>query len=262
MAGFLDEALAFCPSRFASRRREPVCIFPDDSSNPACSMKLSLSAKPTVRNTIPKSPAYRRTQGPRAQVVVQHRAPEISAASTRKAPLKRNPNPPQARAIAVDIPGRGGGKENIPPGMSAHFSVKSKSIGHPLVHQTTRRIERNVTPTNSIQVRSGGVREDSLIQTVISEAQKNHANVSKPQLRNTLAFNTQASNWPKLRASLQSKQDLQSSYIKTILIELVCQYWMLVGNVEEKRQLGRSALMCEFIRWHHNPDSLPVGQFG
>jgi hypothetical protein len=247
MASFFDEALAFCPSSSSSRRRETVCIFYDDYSNPTDSLKPSLSTKPAIQNTITTSPAYTRKERSKPQVV-QQRTPKISAASTRKGPLRRSSNPPQAGASAVDIPGAGGGKENIPPGMSAH-NAKHKSIRRPLVYQTTRRTKQNVAPAINIERRAGAAREEPPAKTVIKEARGHHINVLKPHLQNTVVLNTQVSNWPKFRAFLQSNQNLQSSYIKAMLIGLVRQYWMFVGNVEEKKQWGRSAVLCEFICW-------------
>ena len=246
MAGFLDEALAFCPSRSALRRHKTVCIFPDDSSDPASSMNSPRSVKTIIRNTIPKSPAATRTKTPKAQGVGQ-RAPKILAVSTRRVPLQQSLKPPQAGASTVDIPGRGGGKENIPPGMSAHPNMKSKPIGLPPVYETTGRTERNTAPTKNTQLKPREMREKPQTRTAISEARGNRFSVPKPQPQNTLALNTQASTWPQLRASLQSNRDLQSSYIKTILMELVRRYWMLVGNVEDRRQLGRSTLICELL---------------
>ncbi|KAJ5550658.1 hypothetical protein N7535_001396 [Penicillium sp. DV-2018c] len=68
-----------------------------------------------------------------------------SAGSTRRAPLQQNSKVVQARATTVDVPGTGGGKENVPPGSSIITNNKTKSEYHLTVSSMARPVLRNTT---------------------------------------------------------------------------------------------------------------------
>lgn len=243
MAGFLDEAWALTSLRSTPRRREIVYIFPDNCPDFTSFMDCSLPMKTPVRSTIQTPRADTRIKSPKAQAARPRKTKSL--ASTRKAPLRQNSNPPQPGVIMFDIPGRGSGKENIPPGMSGNFSVKCKPIGLSPVYRTTHQTERKNVSAKRSQMRPRNTREKPAIRTATGEVRGNNSIVPKPRLQTSVAPQSQASSWTDVRAFLQSNRDFQSSYIATTVIELVRQYWMFKGNIECKRRPGRSALICE-----------------
>lgn len=227
MSSIFDETLTLGPR--VPRRREMVCIFPDDVSPRAMS--------PRKRATAEK-PVYTMNKAPPAQTKRQQKP--MLPASAPKAPLQQNMRPPQPRASTRDIPGRGGGKENVPPGMSVYASNKDKTTSIPR-YRMSRGAQQNITPTQVISRKPRQPRKESSDPAAMNKA-RNGSPITPKQSQNAVAIKPQA---PK--ASLQIQQILESSDAAVMAIEVVRAYLMLVRNTEHKRQLTQRPKCCKSI---------------
>ncbi|CAI7614714.1 unnamed protein product [Penicillium viridicatum] len=95
------------------------------------------------------------------------------ARSPRKAPLQQSLKVLQAGATTVDVPGIGGGKENIPPGVSAIANKKSKSKIHPPVSKMAHPATQNATPRTRITTKPKQARKEPLKRAALDETRDN-----------------------------------------------------------------------------------------
>ena len=223
MSGIFDEALTFGPR--SPRRRETVCIFPDDVPTRAMSPHKSASTD---------IPVYTMNKTPLTQTKRQRKP--MQSASAPRAPLQRNLKPPQPRASTRDIPGRGGGKENVPPGMSTYSPTKSKPTGIP-IYQVNRRAEHNITPTQVTQRRPRQLRKESSDRIAVDGVSLDTPKA--PKSCQTVAIKPQAS-----RACLQPHQTLHSIDVATLAIEVVRAYCLIVGDTDH---MGQRARTCKSV---------------
>lgn len=226
MPGTLDEALAFGPR---PRRPEAICIFTDDDTLPTCVTNSSRSTRSTREKSLPETPVYKMAKSPQPRSF--HQRPPVLA-SNRKTPLQHSLKPPQPAASVRDIPGNGGGKENVPPGMSVRANSKSKSTGSPR-HQMCRRADSNLVPTKSSRNRPGNIQKESHIRGLMTQAGSTPSRVPKPGHAVTLNIQAPVTS-PRAHQSFPKKQ------IASIVVEVVRAYWMLLGDVDQKRDCSTS----------------------
>ena len=160
-----------------------------------------------------------------------HQRPPVLA-SNRKTPLQHSLKPPQPAASVRDIPGNGGGKENIPPGMSVCANTKSKSTGSPR-HQMSRRAESNLVPAKGSRDRSGNIQQESQIRGVMTQAGSTPSRAPKPGHAVTLSIQAPV-------ISPRAHQSFPKNHIASIVVEVVRAYWMLLGDVDQKRGCSTS----------------------
>lgn len=240
MPGSLDEALAFG----TRPRRETMCIFTDDAVERTCVMNSSRSTRNTREKSLPEIPVYKMFKSPRPRSI-QQRTP--MRAPTRKAPLQKSVKPPQPGASVYDIPGSGGGKENIPPGMSVCANTKSKPIGVP-VRQIIRRAESNPAPTKDSRSKHTYMEKESSTRMSMSQAGNASCKVPKPGCTVTLSIQAPM-------ASPRAHQSFPNSHIANIVVEVIRAYWMLVGNIDQKRHPSQSLSIGKSIKRY--PSNLP-----
>ncbi|KGO75403.1 hypothetical protein PITC_080890 [Penicillium italicum] len=102
-----------------------------------------------------------------------------SEGSTRKAPLQQSLKVLQAGVTTVDVPGTGGGKENIPPGFSAIANKKIKSGNHPPVSKIACPAVQNASLKTRITTKPEKVRKSPLKRVALSETRENVVRVPK-----------------------------------------------------------------------------------
>jgi hypothetical protein len=139
MSGLLDEGPTPRSSREETSRRCDLIYIPSDDSTPISFMRLHSSPKRQIKDTVPHISGDAEINSFRSQRA-RRQVQKPLAGSTRKAPLQQNFKIVQAKATTVDVPGTGGGKENVPPGFSVIAIKKSKSEDHSPVSKMARPV--------------------------------------------------------------------------------------------------------------------------
>lgn len=253
MSGFIGEALTFYPQAASKPLKRTVSIFPDDTAGPTYSITPFSPTKDTREKSHPKTSAYAMAKSPEKRAI-RHHKPMLST-PTQKAPLRQNLNAPQQRGFAFDIPGRGSGKENIPPGMHVRENIKSKPINASPSYQMNRRVGQNSVSAKDTQMKPRTAHKKPSAQTGMTEPTINLPSASRPQSRNTLVPIIQPSASPELQVLLQADQYKKTSYVMNIVVEVVRAYRMFAADLEDKKLVRQSKMNCESIGRH---DSRPA----
>ncbi|KAJ5758168.1 uncharacterized protein N7511_006862 [Penicillium nucicola] len=128
-------------------RRKTVDIPPDDATVPGVFM--GVTDPPKQRSGTSLSQASDNTVINNFEpTFVKHDARKTSAASFRRGPLQQSLKVAQINPTASDIPGTGGGKENVPPGS---FSLKDKYLKSDDIPSKSRRSRRATSTVAAIQ---------------------------------------------------------------------------------------------------------------
>lgn len=252
MSDFLDEPLTFCPQAL-SKPLKTVSIFPDDTADPTYPITPFSPTKNTREKSRPKTSAYAMATAPEARVI-RHQKSMLSA-PTQKAPLRQNLKPPQQRGFTFDIPGRGSGKENIPPGTHIRENIKMNPLNTSRSYQMNRPVGQNSALTKETRLKPRTAHKKPSAQTGMSEPTSDLPSALRPQSRNILVPNIQPSALPEMQALSQTNQYIKTSYIMTIVVEVVRAYRMFAADLEGKRRVG--TMTCESIGRH---DSRPASR--
>jgi abnormal spindle-like microcephaly-associated protein len=118
-------------------RRNTVYIPPDDTTVASVFMGLFSPLKKPHGEVMPQIAEDTQVNTLEARIA-QRQARKSYAVSARKAPLQPSVKIAQEAAIRVDIPGKNGGKENMPPGTV--ISVPRKSAVKPLQPSKPKRV--------------------------------------------------------------------------------------------------------------------------
>ncbi|TQB75415.1 hypothetical protein MPDQ_003104 [Monascus purpureus] len=111
-------------------RRNTVYIPPDDTTVASAFMGLFSPLKSQdINYNIPEDTLINSLE---AQIARKRLAKKSSTTSTRRAPLQASSKIPQQNMVHVDIPGKNGGKENIPPGTLLN-SCDDKTCGQKML---------------------------------------------------------------------------------------------------------------------------------
>lgn len=167
MSGVLDGSSTPCVSRQA-RGRVHIA---SDSTIPNVFVRLFSSSKQRRDMILRSSPNTE---------VDSHKAPfarhqsRMSLARSRRA-LQQTLNPPQPTVTTCDVPGTGGGKENMPPGMSTSAKNKNKA-DRPPASKTTRQVPN--APRRRVSTQINATRKQSE-RVALGETRGNTAAVPK-----------------------------------------------------------------------------------
>ncbi|KAJ5374202.1 hypothetical protein N7517_006208 [Penicillium concentricum] len=177
--GLLDEGPTPRSSRRESSRRCNTIYIPsDDSITPTVFMGLYSSPKRQIKDASPHISGNNEANSFKSQLA--RRQPQKPLArSTWRAPLQQSLKVLQAGATTVDVPGTGGGKENIPPGISANTNNKSKMENHAPMSKIARPVVQNTTPRTRIITKPKEVRKEPLMRVAPGKAQGNVVRVPK-----------------------------------------------------------------------------------
>ncbi|KAJ5788665.1 hypothetical protein N7457_003655 [Penicillium paradoxum] len=169
--------------------------------------------------------------------------------SPRRAPLQQTLNPPQPGVTTIDVPGRGGGKENIPPGRPTEAKGKNKSDDPPLVPGMTRRVVQNATPRKPATSKT---KETCKVpgRVALGETRGNIVRVPQKQVRDTPARDSRISRAKRTlsavviqrawRSYAQRRNDhVRASAIAKVKTEWACEVitrWWRMVKVRKLRQ--------------------------
>ena len=134
-------------------RRDTVYIPPDDTTVASVFMGLfsPLKSQDTGILHIHEDTQINSLE---AQIAKRQLAKKSATVSARRPPLRKSHNVAQESAIAVDVPGKNGGKENIPPGILGDANKKEKSKLPNFNAQLNKKPGRRKTVTQSPQGKS------------------------------------------------------------------------------------------------------------
>ncbi|KAJ5976894.1 hypothetical protein N7501_000236 [Penicillium viridicatum] len=172
-SGFPHEARTPRLSRHeSSTRRDTIYIPSDDSITPTVFKGLYSPSKRETHDTVSRISEDAEINGSKSQHA--RRQPQTPLArSTRRAPLQQSLKFLQAGATTFDVPGTGGGKENIPPGFSAIANEKSKSKIHSPVSKMAHPAMQNATPRTRITTKPKQARKEPPKPVALDEARGN-----------------------------------------------------------------------------------------
>ncbi|KGO43172.1 hypothetical protein PEXP_029190 [Penicillium expansum] len=178
-SGLQDERMTPRSSRHESSRRcDTIHIPSDDPIAPTVFMGLYNSPRWQTKDAIPHISGKTEIGSFKSQRT--RRQPQKPlAGSNRRAPLQQNLKVLQAGATIVDVPGTGGGKENIPPGFSVINNKKSKSGNHSPVSKMARPTMQNSTFRTHITAKPKEPRKDPLKRVALGETRVNAVGVPK-----------------------------------------------------------------------------------
>jgi abnormal spindle-like microcephaly-associated protein len=106
-------------------RRNTIYIPPDDTTVASVFMGLFSPVKKSQGNLMPRVAEDTKINTIEAQIA-KRQARKSAVVSARKAPLQPSTKIAQEAAFRVDVAGKNGGKENIPPGSLLEVNQKSK----------------------------------------------------------------------------------------------------------------------------------------
>ncbi|KAJ5617995.1 hypothetical protein N7537_003109 [Penicillium hordei] len=180
-SGFLPEARTPRSSRHESSTRcDTIYIPSDDSITPTVFKGFYSLSKRETKDTVPHISEDAGINGLKSQHA--RRQPQTSLArSTWRAPLQQSVKVLQAGATTVDVPGTGGGKENIPPGFSVIANKKSKSKIHSPVSKMARPAMQNATPRTRVSTKPKKARKEPLKRAALGETRGNVVRVRVPK---------------------------------------------------------------------------------
>lgn len=172
-SGFLHEARTPRSSRHESPTRCDTMYIPsDDSITPTVFKGLYESSKRKIKDTVPHVSEDAEVNGSKSQHARRQPQPLLTR-STRRAPLQQSLKVLQTGVTTVDVPGTGGGKENIPPGFSVIANKTSKSKIHSPVSKMARPAVQNATPRARITTKPKQARKEPLKRAALDETRDN-----------------------------------------------------------------------------------------
>ncbi|KAJ6190840.1 hypothetical protein N7519_000861 [Penicillium mononematosum] len=172
MSGLLDEGPSPRSSRQVFSRPCDTIYIPSDDFTPISFMRLYSSPKRQIKDTVPHISGDAEINSFKSQRA-RHQVQKPLAGSTRKAPLQQNFEVVQARATTVDVPGTGGGKENVPPGFSVITNKKSKSEDHSPVSKMARPVVQNASLRARMTTKSKEAQIEPLKRVALGETRGN-----------------------------------------------------------------------------------------
>lgn len=172
-SGFLHESRTPRSSRHESATRCDTMYIPSDNAiTPTVFKGFCSLSKRQIKDTIPHILEDAEINGLKSQHA--RRQPQTPLTrSTRRAPLQQSLKVLQAGATTVDVPGTGGGKENIPPGFSIVANKKSKSKIHSPVSKMAHSAVQNATPRTRITAKPKQSRKEPLKRAALDETRGN-----------------------------------------------------------------------------------------
>ncbi|CAI7622367.1 unnamed protein product [Penicillium glandicola] len=166
MSGLLEEAWTPRSSRNESSKRCGTINIPSDEG-------LYNSPKRQTKDAIPHISKDAGVNSFRCQ------PQKALAGSERRAPLQQNLKALQAGATTVDVCGTGGGKENIPPGISVKTNNRSKSENHSPMSKMARPAVQNAPLRTRITTKSKEVPKERLKRVALGGTRGNIVRVPK-----------------------------------------------------------------------------------
>ncbi|CAI7610819.1 unnamed protein product [Penicillium manginii] len=231
-------------------RRNTVYIPPDDTTVASVFMGLFSPLKKQQNTTLSRTPEDTQVSTLEAKIA-KRQARKSMAVSARRAPLQPSAKIAQEAAIRVDIAGKNGGKENIPPGLLADIEKKhtpqSKFPPKPKrasivsnSNSTRHNIDQRARTAKAIQPSTKAPRQNAPARGILRERQNNSPvsrspsarekasrASSKETMKSSLSLNAHASTTSSHSRSLQSsKVGSLSSKLKNLNRE----YPMLIEN--------------------------------
>ncbi|KAJ6125417.1 hypothetical protein N7471_012734 [Penicillium samsonianum] len=181
MSGLLGEGLPPRSSRHESSKQcDAIYIPSDDPITSTVFMGLYSLPKRQTRDSIPHISGKTETGSFKSRLA--RRQPQKPlAGSTRRAPLQQNLKVLQAGATTVDVHGKGGGKENIPPGFSVITNNKSKSEMHSPVSKMASPAVQNPTLRIRITTKPKEAQVEPLKRVALGETLGNDVRVRVPK---------------------------------------------------------------------------------
>lgn len=152
-------------------RRNTVYIPPDDSTVASVFMGLFSPVKKSYGNSMPQVAEDTQVNTIEAQIA-KRQAKKSAVVSARKAPLQPSTKIAQEAAFRVDIAGKNGGKENIPPGSLLEVNQKSK-LDHAVQSMPKRSSTVTSKPAHSINNSVVGAKKPRAKQNVLGEKKRN-----------------------------------------------------------------------------------------
>lgn len=236
-------------------RRNTVYIPPDDTTVASVFMGLFSPVKKSHGNSMPQVTEDTQINTIEAQIA-KRQARKSAVVSTRKAPLQPSMKIAQEAAFRVDVAGKNGGKENIPPGSLLKVGQKSKldhtvqskpkrlsTVTSKPARRTTMNQPERGNSTNSVV----GAKKQPPKRNVLGEKQNNvHASSTSLSLGNKVRAEPQNPLWNasaslKARASVLSErlghsQTMRLSKVggtSTTWREINSQYPLLTENISK-----------------------------
>ena len=264
-SGFLHETRTPRSSRHeSSTRRDTIYIPSDDSITPTVFKGLYSSSKRETNDTVPRISEDAEINGSKSQHA--RRQPQTPLArlarSTRRAPLQQSLKVLQAGATTVDVPGTGGGKENIPPGFSAIANKKGKSKIHSPVSKMAHPAVQNATPRTRITTKPKQTPKEPLKRAALDETRGNvvRIRVSKKIEQSPPAETTWASPLKHVYSaviiqrawrSFTERQNKHACAIVTarteLAYEVIARWWHSV-KARKLREQAEQAKLAESIK--------------
>ncbi|KAJ5996108.1 hypothetical protein N7522_007768 [Penicillium canescens] len=230
-------------------RRNTVYIPPDDTTVPRVFMGLFSPVKQ-------QSGAFKSHTSENTEInsfesqIAKRQARKSLAASARRAPLQQNLKVPQVDPAAPDIPGTGGGKENLPPGKFTLPKDKDpKSNDIPSKPRVTRRratnATTNLTPAtkqprsttvataNQTTIRHRGGQKEPLRRVAFGETQGNADKAPKEQVKRAVPLGARATPLPDRLGDSKSSQNLWIDHINSTLREANHRFSLLAEHIAE-----------------------------
>ncbi|KAJ5403597.1 hypothetical protein N7509_003468 [Penicillium cosmopolitanum] len=272
-------------------RRNTVYIPPDDTTVASVFMGLFSPLKKQQTTTLSKMTEDAQVNTLEAQIA-KRQARKSMVTSARRAPLQPSTKIAQEAAIRVDIAGKNGGKENIPPGALAEIekkhtlqstsSLKPKRASIVSTSKSTQHnIDQRARPAKATQPSTKVPKQNAPARGVLGERQNNtlmsrspsarekHSLTrSKETMKSPLPLNFHASTTSSRVDHSRSLRSSNLGHISTKLKNLNQEYPMLVENTAKPAlyednwlhhqetvitQLVNSLLECT------NGDSTPCG---
>lgn len=261
-SGFLHEARTPRSSRHESSTRCDTMYIPsDDSITPTVFKGLYSLSRRETKDTVQHISEDAEINGSKSQHA--RRQPQtLLTRSTQRAPLQQSLKVLQTGATTVDVPGTGGGKENIPPGFSVIANKRSKSKIHSPVSKMARPAVQNATPRTRITTKPKQARKEPLKRAALDETRGNvvRIRVSKNIKHSPPAETTWAS--PLKHAysaiviqrawrSFRERQTKQSCAIVTprteLAYEVIARWWHGV-KARKLREQAEQVKLAESIK--------------
>ncbi|CAG8893134.1 unnamed protein product [Penicillium egyptiacum] len=249
MSGLLDEAPTPRSSRKESSGRCDTIYIPSDGSiTPTGFVRLYSSPKRT-KDTVPNISGDTEINSLISQRA-RHQLQKPLAGSTRRSPLQQNLKVIQARATTVDVPGTGGGKENVPPGLSVITNNKSQ------LEKMARPVLQNASFEKHITTKPEEAQIESLKRVALCETRGNVVRVPKRIDHSSPAENPLASALKRacsaivIQRAWRSFTERRNKYacaIATARTELACdvitRWWRGVKACKLREQTEQVKLM-------------------
>ncbi|KAJ5274970.1 hypothetical protein N7497_005581 [Penicillium chrysogenum] len=172
MSGLPDEGPTPRSSRQVSSTRCDTIYIPSDDFTPISFRRLFSPPKRQIKDTVPHISGDAEISSFKSQRA-RHQVQKPLAGSTRKAPLQQNFKLFQARATTVNVPGTGGGKENVPPGFPVITNKRSKSEDHSPVSKMAHPVVQDASLRACMATKSKEAQIEPLKRVALGETRGN-----------------------------------------------------------------------------------------